>query len=211
MREQQTTKSNTESDEIWPPPPTGHAASQDVERGVKPKVSLLLSIVVTGILLSIILGALTNAINAAISPTYFYLVFNQQVDSDQVWKASIMSGIREAGCLGLIISNIFTAGASAICRSQLSYGVAVRYLLGISGGALIAWIFGGLVALSLAVLHPALYANIFGTRGGFDGLLGYAWVSGSIWGIEGGSLISMIVALAKLRTHRKLPANQKHD
>lgn len=200
------TESSSETHDVWPPAPTRQAVYQS-KGGKEPKVYVLLGLVATGVLLSMTLGALTNAINAVVSPTYFYLVFNQQVDANQLWKASILEGIQEGGCLGLLVSCVFTAGANAFWRSEVSYTPLVRYLLGIFAGAFLAWILGGLIALSFAALRPVLYAGIFGTPGGFNALVRYAWVGGSIWGLEGGSLVAMIIALWKLRTRRQLPVD----
>ena len=201
---------SSETNNVWPPAPTRQAICQGKGGGGKPKISVLIGVVATGVALSITLGALTNAINSAVSPTYFYLVFNQQVDANEIWKASILEGIKEGGCLGLFVSGVLTAGASAICRSQSSYTLLARYLLGISIGALLAWILGGLMASIFAALRPVPYAGTFGTPGTFNALVRYAWVGGSIWGVEGGSVVATVIALAKLHTRRRSLVDRKY-
>lgn len=189
-------------DEIWPPPPMGFTNNADGKTEGKPKATLILGVIGTGLLLSATLGAFTNAINVALCPDYFYaLVFNQSVEFSNVPKASILQGIWEAAALGLLISGVLAIGADLICRPRLSYNIAFRCLVSIVGGTFLAWILGGLLAVGLAAIRPALFGNAFGLPGGL-----YAWVFGSVHGIEPGSLASLVIVLVRLYIRRPLVA-----
>lgn len=153
-----------------------------------------------GLLLSMMLGALTNAINARVSPTYFYMVFDQSIEFDQVWRASIAEGVLEAAVFGVILSCFFVVGLGLISHARCSYRVAVLYLRLIFLGALAAWVVGGLVAMGIAALSPAFYRNTFAAPDTWGELLRYAWVGGSIWGIEIGGVVSLVIALVQFRS-----------
>ena len=161
----------------------------------------LFVIALTGVFTSAGLGAITNAINGWVSPVYFVTVLGWQGVRD-VWSASIAQGIFEGLCFGVFFSLVFTTGVGVITRGSCSYGFALRHLLGIAAGALVGWAIGGLAAMGLATLSPEFYRRAFiGVPNEFGPMLGYAWVGGSIVGLELGGLVSVILGLVVLRTN----------
>jgi hypothetical protein len=120
----------------------------------------------TGVLAGGLLGAITNAVNGRISPTYFVNVLGWQGVED-VWRASIAQGAFEGLLFGVFFSLVFATVTGIITGAACPYGFAVRHLLGILGGALTCWALGGLLAVALAALSPEFYRRAFrGARGG---------------------------------------------
>jgi hypothetical protein len=159
----------------------------------------LVGIVVTGVSFGAGLGAVTNAVNGWVSPLYFVTILRWQGVED-VWRASIAQGIVEGLLSGVIFSLVFAAGVGVITRAACSYRFAVRYLLGILAGALVCWLIGGVAAIGLASLSPEFYRRAFiGVPEQFGPMLAYAWVGGSIWGLQLGGLVSVVLGLVVLR------------
>ena len=143
----------------------------------------LFGLAITGVLASAGLGAVTNSINAWVSPDYFRAVLGWQRVAD-VWQASIAQGIFEGLCFGVCFSVLFTAGVGIITPATCSYWLGFRYLLGVvAGGAgrLGDWRSGrgGAGGLESGVLSEDVAAPPE-----FAARLPFAWVGGSIWGVE---------------------------
>lgn len=174
----------------------------------------LFGVALTGVFAGACLGAAINAVNARVSPQYFATVLRWQGVED-VWRASVAQGIFEGLLFGVAFSLVFTAGVGIITRAGCGYGFAVRHLLGIVGGALVCWLLGGVAAMGLAALSPEFYRRAFiGVPEAFGPMLAYAWVGGSIWGVQLGGLISVILGLVVLRGnwHRlQTPAHPTGD
>jgi hypothetical protein len=167
----------------------------------KPQPIALAGTALSGVLASGFLGGTTNAVNGAVSPTYFVTILGWKGIED-VWRASIAQGIFERLLFGVFFSLVFTVATGTITRVSCSFGFAFRHLLGIMGGAYICWALGGLLAMSLATLSPEFYRQAFiGVPGAFGAMLRYAWVDGSIWGAELGGLVSVVVGLVVLRAN----------
>jgi hypothetical protein len=178
-------------------PMTGSLPGQDPP--VRPLT--LFATVITGILAGGALGAVTNAINGAISPHYFVIVMQWHWVQD-VWRASVAQGIFEGLLFGVLFSLIFTTGVGIMTRGTCRYGVAVRQMLGIAAGAFVGWLLGGLAAIGLASLSPDFYRRTFsGVPEETGPMLSYAWVGGSIWGIELGGLVSVVLGLVIFRAN----------
>ena len=159
----------------------------------------LFGVAVTGVFASAGLGAVTNAVNGWVSPLYFVTIMRWRGVED-VWRASIAQGIFEGLCFGVFFSLVFTAGVGIITRASCSYGFAVRHLFGIVAGAFVCWVIGGLSAMGLASLSPEFYRRAFiGVPEEFGPMLAYAWVGGSIWGVQLGGLVSVALGLVVLR------------
>jgi hypothetical protein len=99
-----------------------------------------------------------------------------------------------------VLLGAFTLGAGLICRSRLSYRIAVCCLIGVFAGAFLAWVVGGLLGVSLP-LSSVLFDRAFGLPGG-----AYTWVGGSIDGGEAGSLLSLVAVLVRLHSRRRKSA-----
>ncbi|MCI0462502.1 MAG: hypothetical protein L0Z62_36590 [Gemmataceae bacterium] len=159
----------------------------------------LVGIALTGILAGAVFGALTNAINGAVSPTYFVNILGWH-DVEDVWRASIAQGVFEGLVFGTLFALVFTTGVGIITRGTCTYGFALRYLLGILAAAYLCWALGGLLAMGLAALSPEFYRRAFiGVPEEFGAMLRYAWVGGSILGAQLGGLVCVILGLVIVR------------
>ena len=168
----------------------------EIERAPRPIA--LAATAVCGVLAGGILGGSTNAVNGAVSPTYFVTILGWRGVED-VWRASIAQGLFEGLLLGIFFSLVFTVATGIITAASCSFAFAFKHLLGILGGAYICWALGGLAAIGLASLSPEFYRRaFFGVPQEFGPMLRYAWVGGSIWGAEFGGFVSVVVGLVVL-------------
>ena len=163
----------------------------------------LWGIAFTGVLASGFVGGTTNVVNGLVSPQYFETVLGWgRRGIKDVWRASIAQGIYEGLLYGVAFSLIFTAATGIITRSTCPYRFAMRHLLGILAGTYAAWALGGLAAIGLALLSPEFYQqHFFGVPREPVPMVRYAWVGGSIWGVELGGLVSVILGLIVLRSN----------
>jgi hypothetical protein len=146
-------------------------------------------------------GGTTNAVNGAVSPTYFVTVLHWHGVED-IWRASIAQGVFEGIMFGIFFSLIFTVGTGIITSVSCSFGFVGKHVLGILAGAYVCWALGGLAAIGLASLSPEFYRRAFwGVPEEFGAMLRYAWVGGSIWGAEFGGFVSTVVGLVVLRAN----------
>ena len=153
----------------------------------------LIGLAVTGILAAAALGAVTNGINGWISPLYFRNILRWH-DVANVWRASIAQGIFEGLLFGFFLALVFTIVIGCVSKARCSYGFGVITLLFVVVAALVCWVVGGLLGMGLAALSPEFYRHAFiGVPDDFWEMLRYAWVGGSIWGIEFGGFALMIL------------------
>ena len=174
--------------------------TESISDVVAPARSMVLfGIAVTGVFASAGLGAITNAVNGWVSPLYFVTILGWRGVED-VWRASVAQGLFEGLCFGVFFSLVFASGVGIITRASCSYGFAARHMLGIVAGSLVCWLIGGTAAMGLAALSPDFYRWAFiGVPEEFGPMLKYAWVGGSIWGLELGGLLSVVLGLVILR------------
>lgn len=166
---------------------------------------MIAALAVSGVLASGLLGGAANAVNGAVSPTYFVNILGWH-EIEDVWRASIAQGVFEGLLFGIFFSLLFTVGTGIITGASCSFGFALKHLLGVLGGASVFWALGGLAAMGLATLSPEFYRKtFFGVPKVFEPMLRYAWVGGSIWGLELGGFVSVVVGLVVLR------ANWRHQ
>jgi hypothetical protein len=171
----------------------------DIQRPSRPIA--LAGIALTGVAAGAFIGATTNAVNGLVSPLYFVTILHWQ-NVDNVWRAAIAQGIFEGLLFGLFFSLIFTIATAYITAAACTYGFAVKHLLGIVAGSYATWVAGGLAAMGLAALSPDFYRNAFrGVPGEFGAMLGYAWVGGSIWGVQFGGFLCLILGIIFLRAN----------
>jgi hypothetical protein len=166
----------------------------------------LIALALTGLPLGASLGALTNAVNGRVSPLYFITILGWDAGID-VPTAAIGQGVFEGLLYGAVLSVLFTAAVGWITRAACPYGLAVRYQIGIFLGSLACWMVGGACAVGLALLSPEFYRSAFiGVPGEREAMLRYAWVGGSIWGVELGGVASALLAVVLLRARWRLRA-----
>lgn len=160
----------------------------------------LVAIEASGILASAVLGAVINSVNGGVSPEYFITVLRWNAVTD-VWRAAIAQGIFEGLLFGAFFSTILTIGIGLISRGRCSYRLALRHLGFVLSGAFGCWIVGGLCAVILATISPEFYRHtFFGVPEELEPMRRYAWVGGSIWGVQMGGLISVTLALVVFRS-----------
>jgi hypothetical protein len=171
----------------------------DIERPDRPLQ--LAGVAVIGILAGPFVGATTNAINGLVSREYFVNIL-QWHDVADVWRASIARGIFEGLAIGFCLAVFFTIATAIITRVSCTFGFAFKHLAGIVAGAYGCWVLGGAAAMGLAALSPEFYRGaVFGVPHGFGDMLAYAWVGGSIVGVEWGGILCLILGLVFLRAN----------
>lgn len=139
------------------------------------------------------IGATTNAINGAVSPTYFVNVLGW-TDVENVWRASIAQGVFEGLLYGVVLSLAFTFVVGIVSRVRAPYGFALRHILAMVCGVYVCWALGGVLATGLAALSPDFYRETFlGVPEERGEMLRYAWVGGSIWGAMSGGPLAVVV------------------
>lgn len=160
-----------------------------------PFVTFVASIVGGGVL-----GAVTNLINGRVSPLYFQNIMRWSDVSD-VPRAAIGQGIFEGLICGLVFGTIFVTGVSLISKLRLSIRSSLSFLGLLIGSAFLAWCVGGLLAILLAWISPEFYRrSFFGVPEDFSSMLSYAWVGGSIWGVQFGGFGLLIIWIAVFRS-----------
>ncbi|MBY0232734.1 MAG: hypothetical protein K2W96_25925 [Gemmataceae bacterium] len=146
-------------------------------------------------------GMATNAVNGLVCPGYFIRVMGWHGIAD-VWSASIAQGFAEGLGVSFLVSLFFTVGTGLITGAACSYGFAVRHLFYVVAGALAFWMLGGLAAVGLAAFSPGFYRSTFGGMPlAPEELLSYAWVGGSIIGVEWGGGASAILGMVLVRAN----------
>lgn len=146
----------------------------------------LIGLAITGVLTGAVLGAFTNSISGWVSPLYFRNILHWN-DVEDVWRASIAQGILEGLMFGLFLVLVFTVVVGCVSKARCPYGFGVVVLLFIAVAALVCWVIGGLLGMGLAALSPDFYRHAFyRVPEDFNEMLRYAWVGGSIWGLEFG-------------------------
>lgn len=157
---------------------------------------------ISGIVACGLLGGATNAINGWLGPTYFINIFGWDwMDPEEVWRASIAQGIFEGLLTGVLFSLLFAVGLGIITQGRAGFLFAVRYLALAVAVAVLFWGLGGLAAMGLAALSPTFYRQaIVGVPDEFAAMMAYAWVGGSILGLQlVGGVASIFVSLVLLR------------
>ena len=140
-----------------------------------------------------VLGALTNAVNGTVSPTYFRNILRWHHVED-IRRAAIAQGIFEGLIYGVLFSIVFTLVVGLVSRARATFSFALRHLIAAIAIALGAWCLGGVIAMALATLSPEFYRSTFiGVPSEFREMIKYAWVGGSIWGVLFGAALSVII------------------
>jgi hypothetical protein len=172
---------------------TGHRMETAKKQPENPQPVALLCIAATAIVGGAVIGASTNAINGAVSPSYFRNVMRWH-DVEHLWRASIAQGIFEGLIYGIMFSVVFTLVVGRVTHARFSFTFAFRHLLAIVAAIYCCWVVGGIIGMGLAMLSPEFYRNTFmGVPHPFGEMLRYAWVGGSIWGAMFGGLLAAVI------------------
>ena len=140
------------------------------------------------------LGAATNAVNGAVSPTYFRNILRWH-HVEHVWRAAVAQGIFEGLIYGVIFAVVFTLVIGLVSRGRATFAFAMKHVLMAGAIALAGWCLGGVLAMGLAALSLDFYRETFiGVPAGFGDMLRYAWVGGSLWGVLFGAVLSVVIA-----------------
>jgi len=159
----------------------------------------LVALAVTGVAVGAMLGALANTINGWVSPLYFRNIMGWD-EVDNLWRASVAQGILEGLIFGLLFSVIFTTVVGIVSRARCPYLLGLRYVVMVAVFAMVCWAIGGLIAMGLATLSPEFYRHAFrGVPENFGSMLRYAWVGGSIWGIQFGGFAFLVLGSVLFR------------
>jgi len=141
-----------------------------------------------------VMGAATNAVNGAVSPTYFRAVMGW-LRVENVWRAAVAQGIFEGLLYGVVFAGVFTLALGAASRGRPSFAFALRHLALAGAIALGGWCIGGALAMGLAALSPEFYRSAFiGVPSETGEMLKFAWVGGSIWGVLLGAVLAAVIA-----------------
>jgi hypothetical protein len=109
---------------------------------------------------------------------------------------------------GTGFSLIFTIAALCIFKKECSYYLGLNYLAVIILGAFLGWFVGGIAGYGLAFLSEDWIRTQFMQGCISISPIRFAWVGGSIYGIELGGLISLPLAIVmmyqKSLTFRKI-------
>jgi hypothetical protein len=142
------------------------------------------------------LGAVTNAVNGALSPRYFIDVMGWRRETN-IWVASILWGILEGAAFGLAYAFVFMALISFASHRRCRFSHALRYGLVTLALAFGFWILGGASGVAYAdIFRDRCDHRFFGYHDEWPSLARYAWVRGSIWGIESGGFLAVLITNA---------------
>jgi hypothetical protein len=132
-----------------------------------------------------VLGAMTNAINGAVSPQFFRNVMGW--DNSNIWLSAVGQGMLEGSLYGFGYAVLFNLIIGTLSRRRCRFPTALRYAGLVFGLSTICWFLGGAFGVAINEWLPQVSA----VRGG-----GYAWVKYSILGIVRGGLASVFLACA---------------
>ncbi|HVF85629.1 MAG TPA: hypothetical protein VM821_06585, partial [Abditibacteriaceae bacterium] len=115
----------------------------------------LLWLIPIGISCSIISGALMNAVNGWLSPSYFSMFsYAGDPSSFDGWISIVQRGILEGTFHGAIFTVIYTAVVIFVSRGNCPFGVALRGLFRVIVLVGLTSLFFGLNAIFLALIMP---------------------------------------------------------
>ena len=114
---------------------------------------------------------------------------------------------------GLFLSLVFVIVAGIVSKARCSYRFGAAVLLLVVAAAFVCWVIGGLLGMGLATLSPEFYhMPSSALPEDFGAMLRYAWVGGSIWGIEFGgfglTILGSFLFYAKWQ-RRIIPGDQQ--
>jgi hypothetical protein len=165
-------------------------------------LAVLAGLFCAGLGATVLLAAATNVVNGRVSPGYFAAVlgWDEWVD---IPRAAIGQGVFEGLIYGTGLSIVITAVVAVVSGGAIPFRRALHYLAAISGVALLGWVLGGLCGMGLAFIYPENNAfwiyRYAGAEEGAGSLLSFAWVGGSIDGLELGGVVGVILGSVVFR------------
>ncbi len=143
------------------------------------------------------MGALTNGVNGVVSPGYYARILGWPEPS---WSGVVAQGVFEGICFGFVMTVLFAGGVGVLTRMRAPLSFSLRQLARACVGALVSWAIGGALGVLLAALSPPWFASTFPAAPSDSAqLLRFAWVGGSIWGLEIGGVVAVLLALVMVR------------
>jgi hypothetical protein len=83
--------------------------------------------------------------------------------------------------------------------------LGLRYIAGLIATAFLLWMVGGVLAIVLVSLSPEFYRSHFiGVPESTPDQIRYAWVGGSIWGVQFGGAAATFIFMALFRARWRL-------
>lgn len=164
----------------------------------------IISLWITAIIGAAILGLVTNAINAQVSELYFRTILGWQNVAD-IKRAIVAQGVFEGLICGLVLSTFFLAVVAFVSKARCDYLLGLRYIAGLLATAFVLWVVGGVLAIVLVSLSPEFYRSHFiGVPESTPDRIRYAWVGGSIWGVQFGGAAATFIFMALFRARWRL-------
>jgi hypothetical protein len=168
-----------------------------------PKIHHFILLFVTGIVLGALTGLLTNLVNGLVSPLYFRNIMHWG-EVAGIHRAVVAQGVFEGALFGTALSLVYTVAVIIASKWACDYRTGARYLLLLFAFVLGFWALGGLIGMGLSALSPEFYRRTFaGVPEDPKLRTAYAWVGGSIWGIEIGAVCTIILGSLLFRLRWK--------
>ncbi len=138
-------------------------------------------------------------INGRVSPDYFRNILRWH-EVVAIERAILAQGIFEGLICGLVLSTVFATVVGLVSKAECSYRLGVRYIGFLLALALACWCVGGLLGMLLASVSPEFYGRTFiGVPDDLGPRICYAWVGGSIWGVQFGGTAALVVVCVLFR------------
>ena len=164
----------------------------------------IIALWITAIIGAAILGLVTNAINAQVSEQYFRTILGWQNVVD-IKRAIVAQGVFEGLICGIVLSTFFLAVIAFVSKARCDYFLGLRYIAGLIAMAFLLWVVGGVLAIALVSLSPEFYRSHFiGVPDSTADRVRYAWVGGSIWGVQFGGAAATFIFMALFRARWRI-------
>lgn len=156
-----------------------------------------------------VIGAVTNAINGIVSPTYFNTVIGPWYGDAMSLGDVVMHGLLESTVFGVAFAFVFTLVYGLSTRTRCPMSIVYRALASAGFVVVACWTAGGSLGFTWARADPKGFEALFPLVSPSlpsEGIAGWGFVGGSIWGVYFGSVAGLItgcVTLASLWNRRQ--------
>jgi hypothetical protein len=144
-----------------------------------------------------IVGSATNAVSGTVSLRYFDDIVGWMYPRPITLSSVVRQGFLEASFFGIGFATLFITVYAASTGTRCPFSIVARSL----GLAMLitlgCWILGGIAAATWASVSPIGFAQAFpmsATISPESQFVRWAAVGGSIWGVEAGGIIGLLVA-----------------